>query len=108
MVHALGDDQIGDQTGQRDPAGDNASRERCEEKGGVDVALSLELGTDDQTAYPLFRYAMSSIDEVLAENATFKAKLTSKDERIAELEAQIAWFRRQVFAGGKSEKADAN
>ena len=27
-------------------------------------------------------------------------------ERIKELEAQIAWFKRQVFAGGKSEKVD--
>lgn len=49
---------------------------------------------------------MPPIDEVLAENATLKAKLSGKDERIAELEAQIAWFRRQVFAGGKSEKVD--
>jgi transposase len=49
---------------------------------------------------------MPPIEEVLAENATLKAKLSGKDERIAELEAQIAWFRRQVFAGGKSEKVD--
>ena len=26
--------------------------------------------------------------------------------RAAELEAQIAWFRRQMLAGGKSEKID--
>ncbi|MDQ8183897.1 transposase, partial [Pelagicoccus sp. SDUM812005] len=51
---------------------------------------------------------MPPIEEVLAENATLKAKLSGKDERIAELEAQIAWFRRQVFAGGKSEKVDLN
>ncbi|MEM9159220.1 MAG: IS66 family transposase [Verrucomicrobiota bacterium] len=57
---------------------------------------------------------MPPIEEVLAENARLKAKLqgkesviSGKDERIAELEAQIAWFRRQVFAGGKSEKIDA-
>ena len=56
---------------------------------------------------------MPPVEEVLAENAQLKAKLadkdstiTGKDERIAELEAQIAWFRRQVFAGGKSEKVD--
>lgn len=43
---------------------------------------------------------MPPIEEVLAENATLKG-------RVAELEAQIAWFRRQVFAGGKSEKMDS-
>lgn len=51
---------------------------------------------------------MPPIETVLAENAELKAKLTGKDERIAELEAQVAWFRRQVFAGGKSEKVDMN
>lgn len=51
---------------------------------------------------------MPPIEEVLAENASLKARLTGKDARIAELEAQIAWFRRQVFAGGKSEKVDIN
>ena len=44
---------------------------------------------------------MPPIEEVLAENAQLKG-------RLAELEAQIAWFRRQVFAGGKSEKLDVN
>ncbi|MDQ8201307.1 IS66 family transposase, partial [Pelagicoccus enzymogenes] len=44
---------------------------------------------------------MPPIEEVLAENATLKG-------RVAELEAQIAWFRRQVFAGGKSERVDLN
>ncbi|MEM9160543.1 MAG: IS66 family transposase [Verrucomicrobiota bacterium] len=44
---------------------------------------------------------MPPIEEVLAENETLKG-------RVAELEAQIAWFRRQVFAGGKSEKVDMN
>ncbi len=44
---------------------------------------------------------MPPIEEVLAENAQLKG-------RLAELEAQIAWFRRQVFAGGKSEKVDLN
>jgi hypothetical protein len=43
---------------------------------------------------------------VLEENAQLKAELSGKSERIAELEAQIAWFRRQMFAGGKSEKID--
>jgi len=42
---------------------------------------------------------MPPIEAVLQENVRLK-------ERIAELEAQIAWFRRQIFAGGKSEKAD--
>jgi transposase len=58
---------------------------------------------------------MPPVETVLAENAQLKAKLadkestiSGKDERIAELEAQIAWFRRQVFAGGKSEKIDAS
>ena len=49
---------------------------------------------------------MPPVEEVLAENDKLKAKLSARDERIAELEAQIAWFRRQIFAGGKSEKID--
>lgn len=44
---------------------------------------------------------MPPIEAVLEENAQLKG-------RVADLEAQIAWFRRQVFAGGKSEKVDAN
>lgn len=44
---------------------------------------------------------MPPIEEVLAVNAQLKG-------RLAELEAQIAWFRRQVFAGGKSEKVDTD
>lgn len=57
---------------------------------------------------------MPPVETVFAENEKLKAELskkdsaiTVKDERIAELEAQIAWFRRQVFAGGKSEAVDA-
>lgn len=42
---------------------------------------------------------MPPVEAVLAENSQLK-------ERIAELEAQIAWLRRQVFAGSKSEKID--
>jgi transposase len=56
---------------------------------------------------------MPPVEEILQENAQLKAELSGKDsviagksERIAELEAQIAWFRRQMFAGGKSEKID--
>jgi transposase len=56
---------------------------------------------------------MPPVETVLADNEKLRAKLSEKetalagkDERIAELEAQIAWFRRQVFAGGKSEKVD--
>ena len=49
---------------------------------------------------------MPPVEEVLAEVATLKAQLSGKIERIAELEAQIAWFRRQMFGGGKSEKID--
>jgi hypothetical protein len=49
---------------------------------------------------------MPPIETVLEENAQLKAELSGKSERIAELEAQIAWFRRQMFAGGKSEKID--
>ncbi|MDQ8184180.1 IS66 family transposase [Pelagicoccus sp. SDUM812002] len=44
---------------------------------------------------------MPPIEDVLNENAKLKG-------RVAELEAQIAWFRRQVFAGGKSEKVDSS
>jgi len=50
---------------------------------------------------------MPPVETVLAENEKLKAELSEKDGRIAELEAQIAWFRRQVFAGGKSEKLDS-
>jgi len=50
---------------------------------------------------------MPPVEEILHENAALKAQLSGKDERIAELEAQIAWFRRQMFAGGRSEKADS-
>lgn len=49
---------------------------------------------------------MPPVEEILAENQQLKDQLSKREERIAELEAQIAWFRRQVFAGGKSEKAD--
>jgi hypothetical protein len=49
---------------------------------------------------------MPPIETVLEENAQLKAEISGKSERIAELEAQIAWFRRQMFAGGKSEKID--
>jgi len=49
---------------------------------------------------------MPPVEEILQENAQLKAELSGKSERIAELEAQIAWFRRQMFAGGKSEKID--
>jgi len=56
---------------------------------------------------------MPPVEEILQENARLKAELSGRDsiiagksERIAELEAQIAWFRRQIFAGGKSEKVD--
>ena len=51
---------------------------------------------------------MPPVETVFAENEKLKAELSRKDEHIAELEAQIAWFRRQVFAGGKSEKIDIN
>ena len=50
---------------------------------------------------------MPPVEAILAENEKLKAELSAKDGRIAELEAQIAWFRRQVFAGGKSEKLDS-
>lgn len=42
---------------------------------------------------------MPPVETVIAENEELKA-------RVAELEAQIAWFRRQLFAGSKSEKLD--
>ena len=42
---------------------------------------------------------MPPVETVFSENKLLK-------ERIKELEAQIAWFKRQVFAGGKSEKID--
>ena len=56
---------------------------------------------------------MPPVEGILQENARLKAELSDRDsiiagksERIAELEAQIAWFPRQIFAGGKSEKVD--
>lgn len=42
---------------------------------------------------------MPSVETVYSENKLLK-------ERIKDLEAQIAWFKRQVFAGSKSEKID--
>jgi transposase len=42
---------------------------------------------------------MPPVESVFAENKQLK-------QRIAELEAQIAWLRRQMFAGSKSEKID--
>ncbi len=50
---------------------------------------------------------MPPVETVLAENEKLKAELSEKQGSIAELEAQIAWFRRQVFAGGKSEKVES-
>lgn len=56
---------------------------------------------------------MPPIEAVLAENQQLKdrlskreAELSDRESRIAQLEAQIAWLRRQMFAGGKSEKVD--
>ena len=42
---------------------------------------------------------MPPVESVFAENKQLK-------QRIAELETQIAWLRRQMFAGSKSEKID--
>ena len=50
---------------------------------------------------------MPPVETVLAENEKLKAELSRKDGLIAALEAQVAWFRRQVFAGGKSERMDS-
>jgi hypothetical protein len=61
----------------------------------------------NESVYPIYRYTTCRPSKtVLEENAQLKAELSGKSERIAELEAQIAWFRRQMFAGGKSEKID--
>ena len=49
---------------------------------------------------------MPTAEEILTENEQLKNQLSKREQRIAELEAQIAWIRRQVFAGGKSEKMD--
>jgi len=49
---------------------------------------------------------MPPVEAVFAENQQLKARLADKESRIAQLEAQIAWLRRQMFAGGKSEKID--
>ena len=49
---------------------------------------------------------MLSAETILNQNAQLKAQLSEKETRITELEAQIAWLRRQMFAGGKSEKID--
>ena len=49
---------------------------------------------------------MPPVESILAENETLKDRLSQRESRIAELEAQIAWLRRQVFAGSKSEKID--
>jgi transposase len=49
---------------------------------------------------------MPPVESILAENEKLKDRLSKRESRIAELEAQIAWLRRQIFAGGKSEKID--
>ena len=56
---------------------------------------------------------MLLVENILDQNAQLKVRLSEKEKqlldretRIAELEAQIAWLRRQMFAGGKSEKFD--
>lgn len=49
---------------------------------------------------------MPPVESILAENEQLKDRLSKREQRIAELEAQIAWLRRQIFAGGKSEKLD--
>lgn len=49
---------------------------------------------------------MPPIEAILAENEQLKERLSKREERIAQLEAQIAWLRRQMFAGSKSEKID--
>ena len=48
---------------------------------------------------------MPPVETILAENEKLKERLSRREARIAELEKQIAWFRRQLFAGGKSDVA---
>ena len=49
---------------------------------------------------------MPPVEAVLEENAQLKAELSARDARIAELEAQIAWFRR-LNAGRTSAAASS-
>jgi len=49
---------------------------------------------------------MPPIEVVLEENAALKGRVTSLTEENAELKAELALFRKQVFGSGKNEKQD--
>ena len=49
---------------------------------------------------------MPPIELILEENQALKGKVTSLTEKVADLEAQLALFKKQVFGSGKNEKQD--
>ncbi len=57
--------------------------------------------------YPLFGCnALRTQPDITAENLLLKERVSALEERIAVLLTQIAWLRKQMFGGGKGEKAD--
>jgi transposase len=50
---------------------------------------------------------MPPVEEVYAECLCLRDKVAAQAEELARLTAQIEWFKKQMFGGGKSEKQDA-
>ena len=49
---------------------------------------------------------MPPIEAVLEENRALKGRVESLGERVADLETQLAWFKKKVFGTGKNERQD--
>jgi transposase len=49
---------------------------------------------------------MPPIEAVLEENEALKGKVVSLEETVAELQAQLAIFKKQIFGSGRNEKQD--
>jgi hypothetical protein len=47
---------------------------------------------------------MPPIETVLAENEALKGKVETLSEKVAGLEAELSWFKKQIFGSGKNEK----
>jgi hypothetical protein len=50
---------------------------------------------------------MPPVEEVYAECLKLRDEVAAQAEELARLAAQIEWFKKQLFGGGKSETQDA-
>lgn len=49
---------------------------------------------------------MPPIEQVIAENQALKGKVETLNEKVVNLETQVAWLKKQLFGGGKGETRD--